>query len=94
VIWVLPPLMPTWQPTEGSTWGLEITLSSSTIATRRVGSPVAAQAAAPVSSRQALAPAPLKSMVMNQAGPRCGSVTASAPETAAPVRAAGPSRSG
>ena len=63
VIWVEPPAMPTSQGTDGSTCGDEMTWSSSTIATRRVGSLGAAHAAAAVSCCQAEPPLPLKSTV-------------------------------
>ena len=52
VICVDPPGMPTSHATDGSTCGEEMTSSSSTIATRRTGSPGGAQAASPVSCVQ------------------------------------------
>ena len=60
VITVWPPPMPCSQATEGSTWGLEITWPSSTMATRRVGSPSCWQAASPVSAAQRRPPSPWK----------------------------------
>ena len=94
VIVVRPPAIPAWQPTDGSTCGEEITSSSSTIATRRFGSPAGLQAASPVSFCQASPPVPRKSTVTNQPGPCWASVTASEPPTASPVSAAGPICSG
>ncbi len=66
VITVWPPAMPCSQATEGSTWGLEITWPSSTMATRRVGSPAGWQAASPVSSAQRRPPSPWNSIATCQ----------------------------
>ena len=55
VICVLPPAIPTPHAIEGSTCGEEMTASSSTIATRRVGSPGGAQAASAVTCCQRVA---------------------------------------
>ena len=66
VITVWPPPMPCSQATEGSTWGLEMTWRSSTMATRRVGSPGGWQAASPVSSAQRRPPSPWNSIATCQ----------------------------
>ena len=94
VILVSPPGMPMSQETPGSTWGEEMTSSSSTIAIRRIGSPGGEHAASPVSSAHPCSPSPTKSTVTNHPVAVCGSMAASAPATPSPVRAAGPSRSG
>jgi hypothetical protein len=92
-ITVWPPPMPCSQGTEGSTCGLEITWPSSTIATRRVGSPSCWQAAAPVSAAQRRPPSPWNSIATCQRAWSWGSSSARASPTASPVRADGPSRS-
>ena len=61
MISVPPPWMPTSQPTPSLTWGEVMISLSSTMATRRLGSPTGLQAALPVTSAQALPPLPLKS---------------------------------
>ena len=93
VICVDPPVMPTWHCTLGSTCGEEITLSSSTIATRRPGSPGGLQAASPVSLTQDFSPLPLKSTLTCHSAPICWSRAAVASLTPSPVSPAGPSRS-
>ena len=66
VIWVEPPAIPTWQATSASTCGEEMTLPSSTNASRRVGSPAGAQAALAVACCQIFPPFPWKPMVTYQ----------------------------
>lgn len=71
VIWVEPPVMPTPQATLSVTWGEEITLPSSTMATRR--SSPAAQAALAVSRSQVSPPPPLNRTSTAQPPRFCGS---------------------
>src|SRR5215211_7845486 len=92
VMTVWPPPMPCPQATDGSTWGLEITWRSSTMATRRLGSPAGWQAAWPVSSAQRRPPSPRNPIDTCQRAWSCGSSSARASPTASPVRAAEPSR--
>ncbi len=94
VIWVDAPGRPTSQATSSFTWGETITLESSTMATRRLGSPAGLQAARPVSSAHSARPLSRKSTVTNQPLPCWASMPASAPLTPSPVRAAGPMCSG
>ena len=89
-----PPVIPTSQRTPGSTRGDEMTRPSSAIATRRRGSSGGWQAASAVSRSQVRWPADRKSTVTCQSVPNRGSGAASAPATAEPSRAAGPSRTG
>src|SRR5215218_10550505 len=92
VITVWPPVIPCSHGTDGSTWGLEITWRSSTMATRRLGSPAGWQAAWPVSSAQRRPPSPRNPIDTCQRAWSCGSSSARASPTASPVRAAEPSR--
>jgi hypothetical protein len=93
VITVLPPPMPCPHWIDGSTCGLEITWRSSTIATRRRGSPGCWQAALPVSSAHCRPPTPRNSIATCQRVCTCGSSSARASPTTPPPSAAGPSRS-
>lgn len=86
--------MPTPHATDASTRGDEMTLRSRTIAARRAGSSGAAQAALPVSRAQARSPAPCRVRPTDQPLPSWPSNSAAARRTSAPVRAAGPRRSG
>ncbi len=90
VIWVDPPWIPTLHCTLLATGGELMTSLSSTMATRRLGSPSGLQAAAPVRVSHCRLPAPLKSMTTKRPMPVVGSVPTLASPMPSPVRAAGP----
>ena len=93
VMTVRPPTMPVSQAMLGSTCGLDRTWLSSTIATRRAGSPGWAQAAVPVSLAQP-SPPPRNSSATSQRPVPCGSSSAEALLTSSPARPVGPIRTG
>lgn len=92
VMMVSPPVIPSLQAMSSTTWGLEITRSSKTMATRLFGSPIGAQAASPVRRAHSADPSRLNS-ISTCHPPVWGSITAIASFTAAPVRVGGPRRS-
>ena len=89
VMSVAPPRMPTSQPTPVLTSGEEMISPSSTMAMRRLGSPVGLQAALPVMSAQVPPPLPLKSIATTHSTlwSRC---TAVAPLISSPWMTVGP----
>ena len=90
VIRVFPPVMPRPQETDGSICGEEMTFSSSTIATRRCGSPGGEQAALPVRPAHFFLPSSRKSIATDQPEPCWVSSVASAVSTCSPVIAVRP----